>query len=187
MTGQKKSIALLMLCLIAGTLDAIAAILMTWKYPATTVFKYIAGGWFGTAALKGGTEMVVWGVLFHYVIASIYSCIFFFLYPGFKRVIGNKIAIAIIIGVLIWGLMKFIVLPLTNIPKSSGHEFILDMLIGAGVLCITLGAPIVIIANRYYSREEFDRLDIGRNTLYVFSRTTYYVKRTTKNRNFASS
>jgi hypothetical protein len=152
MTRQNKTITLLMLCLIAGTLDAIAAILMGWKYPAASIFKYIASGWFGAAAFKGGTGMVVWGVVFHYLIASIYSCVFFFLYPGFKRVIGNKIAIAIIIGVLIWGVMKFVVLPLTNIPKSSGPESISSMLIGAGVLCITLGAPIVIIANRYYSK-----------------------------------
>jgi hypothetical protein len=149
---MKKPATLLLLCLIAGTLDAIAAILMTWKYPATTVFKFIASGWFGTAALKGGTEMVVCGVLFHYLIASIHSCIFFFLYPGFKRVVGNKIVIAIIIGVLIWAIMEFVVLPLTNIPRRLAPEPISSMLIGAGVLCVTLGAPIVIIANRYYSK-----------------------------------
>jgi hypothetical protein len=152
MTGQKKSTTLLLLCLIAGTLDAIAAILMGWKYPAASIFKYIASGWFGSAAFKGGTGMIVWGVAFHYLIASIYSCVFFFTYPGFKRVIGNKIAIAVVIGVLIWGVMKFVVLPLTNIPKSSDPESISSMLISAGVLCITLGAPIVIIANRYYSK-----------------------------------
>jgi hypothetical protein len=152
MTGQKKPATFLLLCLISGTLDAIAAILMTWKYPTTTVFKFIASGWFGTAALKGGTEMVVWGILFHYLIASIHSCVFFFLYPGFKRVIGNNVVIAIIVGVLIWAVMEFVVVPLTNIPKRSAPESISSMLIAAGVLCITLGAPVVVIANRYYSK-----------------------------------
>ena len=55
MTGQKKSTTLLLLCLIAGTLDALAAILLSWKHPASGVFKYIASGWFGMAAFKGGT------------------------------------------------------------------------------------------------------------------------------------
>jgi hypothetical protein len=152
MTGQKKPSNLVLLCLVAGTLDAIAAILMSWKYPATGVFKYIASGWFGMAAFKGGSGMVVWGVVFHYLIASIHSCIFFFLYPGFKRVVGNKFAIAIIIGVLVWAIMEFAVLPLTNIPKRSAPESISSMLIGAGVLCITLGAPIVVFADRYYRK-----------------------------------
>jgi hypothetical protein len=151
MTAPKKLPTLLLLCLIAGTLDAIAAILMTWKYPATSVFKFIASGWFVTAAFKGGTGMVIWGVVFHYLIASIHCCVFFFLYPGFKRVVGNKITIAIIIGVLIWAIMEFVVLPFTNIPKRAAPESISSMLIGAGVLCITLGAPIVIMANRYFS------------------------------------
>lgn len=152
MPAPKKLPTLLLLCLIAGTLDAIAAILMTWKLPATSVFKFIASGWFGAAAFKGGTAMVVWGVIFHYLIASIHCCVFFFLYPGFKRAVGNKVAIAIIIGVLIWAVMEFVVLPLSNIPKQPGLELISDMLIGAGVLCITLGAPIVVVSNRYYSR-----------------------------------
>jgi len=150
MTGPKKSTTLLLLCLTAGTLDAIAAIIMSWNHTAG-MFKYIASGWFGMAAFKGGTVMVVWGVVFHYLIASMHSCIFFFLYPGFKRVIGNKFAIAIIIGVLVWAIMEFAVLPLSNIPRRSAPESISSMLIGAGVLCITLGAPIVAFADRYFT------------------------------------
>jgi len=153
MPEQKKTSSLLWLCLIAGTLDAIAAIIMGWKYPAASIFRYIASGWFGPAAFKGGTGMAVWGVIFHYLIASIHSCIFFFLYPGFKRVIGNKFAIVIIMGVLIWAIMEFAVLPLSNIPKRTIPESVSNMLIGAGVLCITLGAPIVIFADRYFARK----------------------------------
>jgi len=95
--------------------------------------------------------MVVWGVIFHYFIASIHSCVFFFLYPGFKRLIGNKVAVAIVIGVLIWAIMEFAVLPLTHIPKRSAPESISSMLMGAGVLCITLGAPVVVFADRYFT------------------------------------
>lgn len=154
MTGPKnnKPVILLRLCLVAGTLDAIAAILMSWKYPASSVFQYIASGWFGPSAFKGGAAMVIWGLVFHYLIASFYSILFFFLYPGFKRVIRNKFAIAVIIGLLIWSVMNFVVLPLTNVPKSTGHISIISILISASVLCVTLGAPVVIIAGRYYSR-----------------------------------
>lgn len=150
MPGQKKTPTLLLLCLTAGTLDAIAAIVMSWPH-TTGMFKYIASGWVGVEAFKGGTGMVVLGILSHYLIASIHSCVFFFLYPGFKRVIGNKFAIAIVMGILIWAIMEFIVLPLSNIPKRTSPESVSSMLIGAGVLCITLGAPIVVFADRYFS------------------------------------
>ncbi|HEX3386255.1 MAG TPA: hypothetical protein VHS53_13740, partial [Mucilaginibacter sp.] len=116
------------------------------------VFQYIASGWFGPAAFKGGTTMVIWGLVFHYFIASFYSILFFFLYPGFKRVIRSKFAIAIIIGLLIWSVMNFLVLPLTNVPKSIGHISWVSILISASVLCVTVGAPVVIIADRYYRK-----------------------------------
>ncbi|HWD89432.1 MAG TPA: hypothetical protein VG367_14975 [Mucilaginibacter sp.] len=150
MPEQKKASTLLVLCLIAGTLDAIAAILMSWKYPTSSVFQYIASGWFGPAAFKGGTVMVIWGLVFHYLIASFYSILFFLLYPGFKRVVKSRFAIAIIIGLLIWSLMNFLVLPLTNIPKGNGHISVISILISASVLCVTVGAPMVIMADRYY-------------------------------------
>ncbi|MBS1529420.1 MAG: hypothetical protein JSU01_03855 [Bacteroidetes bacterium] len=152
MPGHKKNPPLLLLCLIAGTLDAVAAILMSLKYPVASVFQYIASGWFGPAAFKGGAMMVIWGIVFHYFIASFYSILFFCLYPAFRRFIGNKFVIAIVIGVLIWAIMEFLVLPFTDIPRRTSPESISSMLIGAGVLCITLGAPIVIFADRYYRR-----------------------------------
>jgi hypothetical protein len=96
--------------------------------------------------------MVIWGLAFHYFIASFYSILFFFLYPGLKRIVRSKFVIAIIIGLLIWSVMNFLVLPLTNVPKGNGHVSVLSILISASVLCITLGAPVVIVADRYYRK-----------------------------------
>lgn len=55
--------------LIAGTLDILAAIYLLAGGNAAGVLKYIAAGAFGQAALAGGTEMIVFGLLFHYIIA----------------------------------------------------------------------------------------------------------------------
>jgi hypothetical protein len=150
MSKQKKNPTILLLCLVAGTLDAIAAILMSLKYPAASVFKFIASGWFGKAALEGGTIMVIWGLIFHYLIASSYCILFFFLYPRFKRLIKNKIAIAIIISLLIRLVMNFIVLPMSNIPKGTEPFSIISFVISILVLSVAVGAPIVIFADRYY-------------------------------------
>jgi hypothetical protein len=155
MTGEKpnKASALLRLCLIAGTLDAIAALLMSYKLSPATIFQYIASGWFGKAAFTGGAAMVVCGIVFHYLIASFWSIALFHLYPGFKRIVINKYIVAIIFGLIIWLVMNLGVLPLTDVPKhAGGHVNILLILEGIGILTICLGIPIVLIADRYYSK-----------------------------------
>ncbi|HXB93468.1 MAG TPA: hypothetical protein VNU72_14315, partial [Puia sp.] len=76
--------ALLLAALIAGTLDASAAIISYYLHgghqPAR-IFRFIASGVFGKQATSGGTDMVVYGVLFHYFIAFCFTAVFFILYP----------------------------------------------------------------------------------------------------------
>jgi len=149
---RNKAATLLRLCLLAGTLDGIAALLMSYKVSPATVFQYIASGWFGKAAFTGGAAMVVYGIVFHYLIASCWSILLFVLYPGFKRIVINKYMVAVIFGLVIWLVMNLAVLPLTNVPKQTGgHVNILLILEGMGVLTICLGIPIALAADRYYN------------------------------------
>ena len=57
--------------LIAGLLDISAAFIQyysrTGRNPLA-VLKFIASGVFGKAALTGGTEMILLGLVFHYII-----------------------------------------------------------------------------------------------------------------------
>ena len=64
--GRTKTQTIVLLCLLTGTLDAIAALLIGYKVSPQIIFQYIASGWFGPrAAFAGGTSMVLWGILFH--------------------------------------------------------------------------------------------------------------------------
>ena len=76
--------------LLAGTLDAVAAIVVSQASPAA-VFKYIASGAFGAGkAFSGGDIMIAWGVIFHYFIALSWTLLFFFIYPTLPWLKKNK-------------------------------------------------------------------------------------------------
>ena len=154
MPNQKKSIfiSLVLTSLLTGTLDAFAAILISHKIPPAVIFRFIASGWFGRSAMSGGTGMVLGGLIFHYLIAAIFSITLFLIYPVILKILKNKYLIGIIYGLAIWVIMNFVVLPFTNIPKSHGHLTIAGLLIGIATLIICVGTPVALIADNYYKK-----------------------------------
>ena len=149
---KTKSMTILLTCLLTGTLDAIAAILISYRIPPAVIFKFIASGWFGRPALSGGKGMVLWGLIFHYIIAAIFSVALFLVYPGMARIFKNKYLTGLAYGMLIWLIMNFIVLPFTNIPKSHTHIDAAGLVKGVAALIICVGMPIAIIADNYYKK-----------------------------------
>ena len=77
--GLSKNI--LLAGLLAGTLDILAAIIILAKGNAIGTFKFIASGAFGEAAFSGGTDMVAYGVIFHYLFATGFATGYFLAYP----------------------------------------------------------------------------------------------------------
>src|SRR5882757_140739 len=138
--------------LVAGTLDISAAIIQYLirggKHPQI-IFKYIAGAVFGSDAYTtGGTGMIICGFLFHYVIAFIFTILFFFLYPAFVKVIKNAVALGAIYGLIVWTIMNLLVVPMTKIPS---HPFdVQRSIIEALILVFCIGIPISLITSKYY-------------------------------------
>lgn len=139
-------------CLIAGTLDILCAFaqfyIRTGKSPVV-VLKFIASGVFGKAALAGGTEMALLGLLFHFVIAFTWTVIFFQSYPQIPLLAKNKIAGGIAYGFVIWLVMTRVVLPLSNTPKIPFNA--VQAIIGIVILMFAVGLPISFIVSRFYS------------------------------------
>ncbi|MBB6130640.1 hypothetical protein [Mucilaginibacter lappiensis] len=139
--------------LLTSTLDAVAAILSAHKMPAATVFKFIASGVFGKAAFAGGFEMVGAGIFFHYLIAYSITAVFFVLYPMFILFLKNKYVVAVGFALIAWVITHLVIVPLSRIGWS--HMEIGGIVIGMGILIITIGLPIVLIADRYYYNGNF--------------------------------
>lgn len=143
--------AILLTWLMAGTFDGIAAILWSAYYTHTIsleLFRGIASGVFGEAAITGGRIMIVWGILLHYFIALCFTVAWFLSYPLFNSILRYKVVIAIFYGVTTWAIMQFIVQPLSNIAK---HPLLLTSAItGCIILIFTVGFTIALMAHAYY-------------------------------------
>jgi uncharacterized membrane protein YagU involved in acid resistance len=152
MPGIKKNKPLILigLCLLTGTLDAIAALLIGHNVSPAVIFQYIASGWYGKEAFTGGAAMAGWGIIFHYTIAATFTIALFHLYPAFRRALKNKYLTGTVFGLLIWLHMNLIVLPFTNIPKRATHISAASLVEGILALIICVGLPIALTAHWYY-------------------------------------
>ncbi|MDO3640958.1 hypothetical protein [Mucilaginibacter sp. L3T2-6] len=133
--------------LVAGTLDAIAAIIWSHKVPPAVIFQYIASGVFGKAAFQSGSDMVLWGLTFHYLIATGFTTVFYFAYPLFYRIFRNKYIIACAYGIVTWFFMNLVVVPLSKIGPAP-FKHLAPILIGMGILIICIGLPVALVADR---------------------------------------
>jgi hypothetical protein len=151
--AKKPSIiaAILLTWLMAGTFDGIAAIFWAAFYTRTIsleVFRNVASGVFGNAAFTGGNVMIVYGILFHYLIALLFTIAWFLSYPLFNSLLRYKIVIAIFYGLVTWAVMQFVVQPLSNVPKSPLH--LTGAITGCVILVFTIGLTITLMAHAYY-------------------------------------
>jgi uncharacterized membrane protein YagU involved in acid resistance len=87
-------------------------------------------------------------VLFHYVIAFLFTTAFFLLHPMFYSWFRNKVLTAIFYGMIIWVIMNIIVVPITLIPPRPFH--LQGAAIDCAILIICFGLPISFIATSYY-------------------------------------
>jgi len=139
--------------LLAGTLDGLAAVLMyvidTGKDPMN-IFRFIASGVFGSKAFEGGITMGLWGIFFHYLIATGWTVLFFIAYPRIKPLSRNKYITGLSYGIIVWFIMNLVVLPLSNVPPLTMNRE--SILIGMIVLMTCIGLPISIIVSRHYAK-----------------------------------
>src|SRR5205085_9488017 len=84
-TKKNSFLVILATGLLAGTLDAIAAIvnytINGGKLPSK-IFQYIASGAVGPQAFTGGAGMIILGIVLHYTIAMSFTLFFFLIFPG---------------------------------------------------------------------------------------------------------
>jgi hypothetical protein len=155
---NNKLFIIIWLGLLTGTLDAILSIILSYPANLGQSYRYIASGFFGKAAFTAN-YMVFWGVLFHYLIASAFSAIFFLFYLNIKRVINYKYILALVFGLIIWIISTFVILPLSNVPDIKGvpkypsQLSLISVIISIAGLSLCLGLPISLIANNYYRKK----------------------------------
>jgi hypothetical protein len=143
--------AILLTGFVAGTLDGLTAVInymSAGKENPEIIFKYIASGVFGKKAYAGGTGMILWGVLFHFLISYGLTVFYFWLYPKVKWLGENKVAAGLLYGVFAWVVTTRLIIPLSLIPQQPFNIYKAIMAIQILMLCI--GLPISLMANKHY-------------------------------------
>ena len=139
----------------SGSLDILTALIYSYiktgKNPIG-VLKYVASGAFGTTALSGGTAVALWGLVFHFMIAFIFTTFFFLVYPRFKFLSVNKWITAIGYGLFVWCVMNRLVVPLSQVPSPVFH--LTNALINSAILICMIGIPNTLIIGKYYRESE---------------------------------
>lgn len=135
--------------LLAGTLDILAAFIQQYSKTGRNplpVLTFIASGVFGRKAFEGGGEMLALGLIFHFLIALIFTIILFQAFRRFPALGRYRFITGIVYGVFIWAVMQFIVLPLSNTPplKLTLARSIPSILI----LIACMGLPLALLAPR---------------------------------------
>jgi|SRR6185503_11883611 len=140
--------------LIAGVLDITAACIHAYLRNGTTpeqVLRFIAGGAFGKESANG-TMMIIWGLLFHFLIAMSFTFLFFLLARVVPSLVKYPIPVAIAYGAFVWLFMRYVVLNYISTIKIrpiTGQNAILNAIIGAVILMICIGLPNALLAKRY--------------------------------------
>src|ERR1700761_2838916 len=116
----------LLTSLLVGTTDLLYAIISisigSGKFPYQ-MLNYMAGAALGLAtSMKGGTPVAFLGLLFHYIIAFLYTLFFFIIFPHIKFLSFNKYLAGMLYGVFVNVSMNQLVLPLTLLPAKT-HPF----------------------------------------------------------------
>ncbi len=142
--------------LLSGALDALAA-MVQYKVNGgehiARIFQYIAGGIFGKPVFDGGAVMICVGVLLHYFIAFTFTVLFFFIYPKINILAKKKIITGLIYGIIIWIIMNFIVVPVSNTTPKFAFN-IRAALVGALILMFAVGLPISLIVGNYHDNKK---------------------------------
>ncbi|MBN9382149.1 MAG: hypothetical protein J0H74_15380 [Chitinophagaceae bacterium] len=138
---------LLLTGLLAGLLDAIAAVLLFLarrnKDPRM-LFRYIASAVFGKGAFVKGTSMVYKGIIFHFLIAMSWVAIYFFLHAHIPWLDSHPLLAAIGYGILVWIIMNLVVVPNS---RATPRPFSLSFaLINVIILILAIGLPAAYLA-----------------------------------------
>lgn len=136
---------------LTGTLDIAAAFINSYFRSGTNpvvVLQFIASGLLGTGAFNGGLSTALLGLIFHFLIAFIWTLIFFILFPKMNFPPRYMLISGLSYGIIIWIVMNLIVLPLSNAPPVPFK--LMQTIIGIGFIMFLIGLPISVVYHKFY-------------------------------------
>lgn len=133
---------------LAGILDITLAIMILAKGNTAGTLRYIAKGAFGPLVYEAGDQALWAGGAIHFIIATTFAALYVFIFPFLGILRNQRIVSGLLYGLMIWGIMRFLVLPMTYTPPPPFGTSTIKTI---GILMIAVGLPISFITHRHYS------------------------------------
>lgn len=136
--------------LIAGTLDICAAFMYAWLRAGvgpSRVLHAVASGLLGPQAFQGGGKTAVLGLALHFLIATIWTAVFYFASRRLLFLLERPVVFGLLYGVVVYLLMNFVVLPLSNVAGRPSP--ISARLINMLIIMFFVGLPIAVVVRRF--------------------------------------
>lgn len=137
--------------LVAGALDITYACII-WGLRGVTPIRIgqsIASGLLGReAAVGGGTAIGLFGLLLHFIIATIIAAIYYGAARNIRLLVDRAVPFGIAYGLATYGVMNYVVMPLSAIGAvgNSGPAYI--RITGVLVHMFLIGLPIALITRK---------------------------------------
>jgi hypothetical protein len=137
--------------LVAGTLDILSAFVFAGMAGATPggILRYVASGPFGDWVRQGGALWAAIGLAVHFAIMACMATAYFLVAPRIPALIRNPILAGLLYGLILWGIMYWIVKPL-RWPQAPLPQSLWGIGNALFSHCILVGIPIAWIARRYF-------------------------------------
>ena len=136
--------------LIAGTLDICAAFLTAWLRAGigpAALLRFVASGLLGPAALQGGAEIAVLGLALHFLIATIWTIVFYLASRKWLFLIERPVMFGLLYGIAVYTFMNFVVLPISLVTRRPITA--VGTTIGLLTIMFCIGLPIALVVRRF--------------------------------------
>lgn len=141
--------------LLAGTLDITDSLVFNAFRGITPVmvFRYIASALIGAhAAAGGGSAVVALGVALHYLIAFIWTGVFFAASRNLPLLTKRPVLSGLAYGIIVYLFMNLLVLPMSRVPRLRGAIPIGSRINGILALMLFIGLTISLLVRRLAPR-----------------------------------
>jgi hypothetical protein len=138
--------------LIAGTLDICAAFLTAWLRAGVGpvgLLQYVASGALGPPAFQGGIKTALIGLALHYLIATIWTVVFYLASRKLLFLIERPVIFGLLYGIVVYLFMNFVVLPLSRVRLPANPPPLSARAIQMLIIMFCIGLPIALIVRRF--------------------------------------
>jgi len=153
-TRRRTAVVVMAAWLLAGTLDITTAILY-YVGPsgarAARLLQGIASGVLGARAFDGGAATALLGLALHYLIALIWTLVFFVVFRTLGALRRRLVLIGIAYGIIVWFIMNLVVLPLSRVSRGPFQPQAAAT--AATILILCIGLPISLVIGRHLRDE----------------------------------